>query len=179
MAALVKAEDVGDRDKRDRVEEAGAAGNLRQHLCSPPSSRSVGEPWGACGDEEPGLAGLCAPAPNPLCSSAGGRLTGSPAAACPRSCLVAPAASGVLGWRGGKQSKAEPVALEERKGVKPEPRAGIHGQEGGQRPARLPRSARPFPAWGGRRGPSCSPPACPGPRRGVKSRVVPGIMILL
>lgn len=110
MAALVKAEDVGDRDKCDRMEEAGAAGNLRQHLCSPPSSRSVGEPWGACGDEELGLAGLCAPAPNPLCYSAGGRLTGSPAAACPRSCLVAPAASGAApaSSAGGEGSKAKP-----------------------------------------------------------------------
>lgn len=37
----------------------------------------------------------------------------------------------------------------------------------------------PFPSWERQRGLSQIPPPCPVPRRGVKSRVFPGIMILL
>lgn len=185
MAALVKAEDVGDRDKHHCVEEAGAAGNLQQHLCSLPSSRSAGEPWAlGCPWGRGAWAGLALrPSPKPpllFCRrQAHGEPRGSVPAVLPCGTRSERSSSGVLGRRGGKQSKAEPVALEERKGVKLEPRAGTRGREEGQCPARLPHSACPFPARGRRRGPSRIPLACPGPRRGVKSRVVPGIMILL
>lgn len=76
------------------------------------------------------------------------------------------------------------TASEEAGGGQRDPRAGSPGWGRGQRSGRLPPSSSapplPLPQLGKAKGGlSQVPPPCPVPRRGVKSRVFPGITILL
>lgn len=138
----------------------GTSSSISAH-CRPLALRASPGPWGARGDEEPGLAWLCAPAPNLLCSSAGGRLMGSPAAACPRSCLVAPAASGAApaSSAGGEESKAKPSRWPWRRerGLSWSLGQGLVAERKGSAPPGCPTLLAPSPPGEGEGGRVASP----------------------